>query len=131
AAFEAALDPTVAAIMLTVPNTLGLFESEILEVTRLAHAAGAQAYLDGANLNALVGLARPGDLGFDVMHINVHKTFSTPHGGGGPGAGPVAVKAHLEPFLPVPVVVEEGGVLRLRSERPQSGGRVDSHHRHV
>jgi glycine dehydrogenase subunit 2 len=126
AGLRAALDPSVAAIMLTVPNTLGLFEPEILEVTRLAHEAGAQAYLDGANLNALVGLARPGDLGFDVMHINVHKTFSTPHGGGGPGAGPVAVAKHLEPFLPVPVVVERDGQLRFEHDRPQSIGRVHS-----
>jgi len=112
--------------MLTVPNTLGLFEPEILEVTRLAHEAGAQAYLDGANLNALVGMVRPGDLGFDVMHINVHKTFSTPHGGGGPGAGPVAVAAHLEPFLPVPVVIERDGRLAFDHDRPQSVGRVHS-----
>jgi glycine dehydrogenase subunit 2 len=126
AALKHALDPTVAAVMLTVPNTLGLFEPEILEVTRLAHEAGAQAYLDGANLNALVGLVRPGDLGFDVMHINVHKTFSTPHGGGGPGAGPVAVAAHLEPFLPVPVVTERDGRLRFDHDRPQSVGRVHS-----
>ena len=125
-ALRAALDDSVAAIMLTVPNTLGLIEPEILEVTRLAHEAGAQAYLDGANLNALVGLARPGDLGFDLMHINVHKTFSTPHGGGGPGAGPVAVAAHLEPFLPVPVVTEHGDRLRWDHDRPRSVGRVHS-----
>jgi glycine dehydrogenase subunit 2 len=127
-ALRKALDDSVAAIMLTVPNTLGLFERDILEVTRLAHEAGAQAYLDGANLNALVGLIRPGDLGFDVMHINVHKTFSTPHGGGGPGAGPVAVAKHLEPFLPLPVVVERDGTLRCEHERPHSVGRVHSFH---
>ena len=126
AALKRALGDDVAAIMLTVPNTLGLFEPEILEVTRLAHEAGVQAYLDGANLNALVGMVRPGDLGFDVMHINVHKTFSTPHGGGGPGAGPVAIAKHLEPFLPVPVVVERGGRLAFEHERPQSVGRVHS-----
>jgi glycine dehydrogenase subunit 2 len=90
-----------------VPNTLGLFEPRILDVTRMAHDAGAQIYMDGANLNALVGLVRPGDLGFDVMHINLHKTFSTPHGGGGPGAGPIAVKAHLLPFLPSPHVIDD------------------------
>ena len=123
-----ALDGSTAAVMLTVPNTLGLFEPRILEVTRLAHEAGAQVYLDGANLNALVGQVRPGDLGFDVMHINVHKTFSTPHGGGGPGAGPVAVAAHLEPYLPVPVVRESGGRLALDHERPKSIGRVHSFH---
>jgi glycine dehydrogenase subunit 2 len=124
----AALDDRTAAVMLTVPNTLGLFEGQILEVTRLAHAAGAQVYMDGANLNALVGLVRPGDLGFDVMHINVHKTFSTPHGGGGPGAGPVAVASHLVPFLPVPVVEERAGRYALAHERPHSVGRVHSFH---
>jgi glycine dehydrogenase subunit 2 len=126
AAFRRALGPDTAAIMITVPSTLGLFEGQIRELTRLVHEAGAQCYMDGANLNALVGLVRPGDLGFDVMHINVHKTFSTPHGGGGPGAGPVAVAKHLEPFLPVPVVVEEGGRLRMVHQRPQSIGRVHS-----
>jgi len=119
-----ALDDRTAAVMLTVPNTLGLFEPHILEVTRLAHEAGAQVYMDGANLNALVGNVRPADLGFDVMHINVHKTFSTPHGGGGPGAGPVAVAAHLAPFLPRPVVVERGGALVFDHDRPLSIGRV-------
>jgi glycine dehydrogenase subunit 2 len=127
-ALRKALDDRAAAVMLTVPNTLGLFESEAREITRLAHEAGAQVYMDGANLNALVGLVRPGDLGFDLMHINLHKTFSTPHGGGGPGAGPVAVAAHLEPFLPVPVVVEGDGTLRLEHERPRSVGRVHSFH---
>ncbi len=127
-ALAQALDDTTAAVMFTVPNTLGLFEPRILEVTKLAHAAGAQVYMDGANLNALVGLVRPADLGFDVMHINVHKTFSTPHGGGGPGAGPVAVAAHLEPFLPSPVVVENDGVFALVHDRPQSIGRVHSFH---
>ena len=127
-ALRRALDDRTAAVMLTVPNTLGLFEPRIREITRIAHDAGAQVYMDGANLNALVGLVRPGDLGFDVMHINLHKTFSTPHGGGGPGAGPVAVAAHLEPFLPVPVVVEAGGLLRLDSNRESSVGRVHSFH---
>jgi glycine dehydrogenase subunit 2 len=127
-ALKRVLDDRTAAVMLTVPNTLGLFEPQILEVTRLAHEAGAQTYMDGANLNALVGRVRPGDLGFDVMHINVHKTFSTPHGGGGPGGGPVAVAAHLEPFLPVPVIRETGGSLRLDYDRPRSVGRVHSYH---
>ena len=122
------LDARTAAVMLTVPNTLGLFEPRVIEVTRMAHAAGAQVYMDGANLNALVGRVKPGALGFDLMHINVHKTFSTPHGGGGPGAGPVAVARHLEPFLPVPVVVERGGRLELDSQRPNSVGRVHSFH---
>jgi glycine dehydrogenase subunit 2 len=119
-----ALGPQTAALMFTVPNTLGLFEPRIREVTRLAHEAGAQCYMDGANLNALVGLARPGDFGFDLMHINVHKTFSTPHGGGGPGGGPVAVAAHLEPYLPVPVIVERDGALHSTSDRPLSIGRI-------
>ena len=128
AALARELDDRAAAVMFTVPNTLGQFEPEITEVIRLAHAAGAQCYMDGANLNALVGLVRPGDLGFDVMHINVHKTFSTPHGMGGPGAGPVAVAKHLEPFLPVPVIVEDGDALRTTSDRPQSIGRVHGWH---
>jgi glycine dehydrogenase subunit 2 len=123
-ALDQALDESTAAIMLTVPNTLGLFEPRIAEVTRRVHEAGALAYMDGANLNALVGRVRPGDLGFDVMHINTHKTFSTPHGGGGPGAGPVAVARHLEPYLPVPVVEERDGRLRFVHDRPQSVGRV-------
>jgi len=127
-AFGAALDDRTAAIMFTVPSTLGLFEPEILEVTRFAHETGAQCYMDGANLNALVGLTRPGDLGFDLMHINLHKTFSTPHGGGGPGAGPVAVAKHLMPFLPVPRVEDRDGVLRLAHDHPQSVGRVHSFH---
>jgi len=125
-ALDKALDDRTAAIMVTVPNTVGLFESHIVDVTRRVHDAGGLCYMDGANLNALVGLVRPGDLGFDVMHINTHKTFSTPHGGGGPGAGPVAVSRRLEPFLPVPRVVEEGGRLRLVHDRPQSIGRVHS-----
>ncbi len=100
--FRAVLDGEVAAVMLTNPSTHGVFETNILEVARMAHEAGALLYYDGANLNALVGMARPGDMGFDVVHLNVHKTFSTPHGGGGPGAGPVGVKKALEPFLPVP-----------------------------
>jgi glycine dehydrogenase subunit 2 len=128
AALRAALDERTAAIMITVPSTLGLFEPDILEITKMAHAVGAQCYMDGANLNALVGLVRPGDLGFDVMHINVHKTFSTPHGGGGPGAGPVAVAAHLEPFLPVPVVRERDGRLVSDFDRPSSVGRVHAYY---
>jgi glycine dehydrogenase subunit 2 len=125
-ALDQALDDQTAALMITLPNTLGLFESHVLQVTHRAHEAGALCYMDGANLNALVGLVRPGDLGFDVMHINTHKTFSTPHGGGGPGAGPVAVAKHLEPFLPAPVVEERDGRFRLVHDRPQSIGRVHS-----
>ena len=122
------LDERTAAVMITVPNTAGVFERQIREVVRLAHDKGAQCYMDGANLNAMMGIVRPGDLGFDLMHINTHKTFSTPHGGGGPGAGPVAVAKHLEPFLPVPVVTETNGTLRWQFDRPQSIGRVHSYY---
>lgn len=115
------LDETVAAVMMTNPNTLGLFERNIPEIARLAHEAGALMYYDGANLNPMLGVARPGDMGFDVMHINLHKTFSTPHGGGGPGSGPVGVRAGLEQFLPNPRVVKtadaEGGTV-YRLEYP-------------
>jgi glycine dehydrogenase subunit 2 len=124
AALEEQLDHRTAALMLTNPNTLGLFEEHVDRIAERVHAVGAQMYLDGANFNAMVGVTRPGDQGFDVMHMNLHKTFSTPHGGGGPGAGVVAVKAHLEPFLPVPVVVREGDRYRLDFDRPQSIGRV-------
>ena len=116
-AFVKALDEEVAAVMLTNPSTHGLFESRILDVTQAAHDKGALLYYDGANLNALCGLARPGDMGFDVVHINTHKTFSTPHGGGGPGAGPVGVKAKLEPFLPLPRLKRvESRELRVESQ---------------
>jgi glycine dehydrogenase subunit 2 len=123
---ERQLDEEVAALMITVPNTLGLFESRILEVTGLCHAKGAQVYMDGANLNALLGLTRPGDLGFDVVHMNLHKTFTTPHGGGGPGAGPVAFKAHLAPHMPTPAVARDGDGWRLDWKRPKSIGKVQS-----
>ncbi|HEU4402805.1 MAG TPA: aminomethyl-transferring glycine dehydrogenase subunit GcvPB [Candidatus Polarisedimenticolia bacterium] len=116
----------VAVLMLTNPNTLGVFESEIEAIARVVHAKGGLLYMDGANLNAFVGVARPGDMGVDVHHLNLHKTFSTPHGGGGPGAGPVGVKKHLEPYLPVPTVEKEGERYRLRHDRPQSIGRVRS-----
>jgi glycine dehydrogenase subunit 2 len=114
----------VAALMITNPNTLGLFESEIREICNIVHAQGGLVYCDGANLNALLGIARPGDMGIDVMHFNLHKTFSTPHGGGGPGSGPVGVSSALAPFLPVPMVVREGERYRLDYDRPQSIGRV-------
>ena len=115
----------VAALMLTNPSTLGIFEQNIPEIAEILHAKGALLYMDGANMNALAGVTRPGDLGVDVMHLNLHKTFSTPHGGGGPGAGPVAVKKFLEPFLPVPVLVEKaGGTLALDAQRKDSIGRV-------
>jgi glycine dehydrogenase subunit 2 len=115
----------VAALMVTNPNTLGVFEGRIAEIAEVLHARGALLYMDGANMNALAGIAKPGEFGVDVLHLNLHKTFSTPHGGGGPGAGPVAVKKHLEPFLPVPVIVEKGGgKLAFDFNRPQSIGRV-------
>jgi glycine dehydrogenase subunit 2 len=114
----------VAALMVTNPSTLGVFEQRIAEVSEILHARGAQLYMDGANMNALAGVAQPGRFGVDVMHLNLHKTFSTPHGGGGPGAGPVLVKNHLEPFLPVPVLVEKDGRLMLEPVRHQSIGRV-------
>src|ERR1700704_1730912 len=128
-ALKGALGPDVAGFMLTNPNTLGLFEERVREVCDAVHAAGALVYGDGPNMNALPGVARPGDLGFDCVHINVHKTFSTPHGAGGPGAGPLCVKRHLEPFLPVPRVIKDGsGTYRRESaaEHPQSIGRVRS-----
>jgi glycine dehydrogenase subunit 2 len=136
------VDEETAALMLTNPSTIGVFESEIHKIADILHAKGALLYMDGANMNALVGKARPGDFGVDVMHLNLHKTFSTPHGGGGPGSGPVACKAFLEPFLPTPVLVRKegtegletkglgteglgtGGALRWEYDRPQSVGRV-------
>ncbi|MDR5709713.1 MAG: aminomethyl-transferring glycine dehydrogenase subunit GcvPB [Armatimonadota bacterium] len=121
---ESELGPEVAAVMLTNPNTLGLFEEHVDRIAELTHACGAQLYLDGANLNAMLGITRPGDQGFDVLHTNLHKTFSTPHGGGGPGACALLVKPHLEPFLPVPVVRREGDRYVLDWDRPQSIGRV-------
>jgi glycine dehydrogenase subunit 2 len=121
---RSALDADVAGLMLTNPNTLGVFESEILEISELVHRSGGLMYMDGANLNALMGIARPGDMGYDIVHLNLHKTFSTPHGGGGPGAGPVAVKARLAPFLPVPGVKTEGGSYALDWDRPESIGKI-------
>jgi glycine dehydrogenase subunit 2 len=114
----------VAGFMLTNPNTLGLFEKNIREICSIVHEAGGLVYMDGANMNALVGVARPGDMGVDVIHLNLHKTFSTPHGGGGPGCGPCCCTKELEPFLPVPRVVKEGDTFRLDYARPQSIGRV-------
>ena len=116
--------PQTAGLMLTNPSTLGLFEERIEEVASIFHDAGALLYYDGANLNAVCGISRPGDMGFDVLHFNLHKTFSQPHGGGGPGAGSVAVRDILEPYLPAPVVVREGDSYRLDHERPKSIGRV-------
>ena len=125
-AIREALGDDVAGIMLTNPNTLGLFEDHILEVAEAVHAAGGLLYCDGANMNAILGRARPGDMGFDAMHYNLHKTFATPHGGGGPGAGPIAVKAHLAPFLPTPRMVERDGELRFEDVGPLSIGKVQA-----
>ncbi|MCB1161587.1 aminomethyl-transferring glycine dehydrogenase subunit GcvPB [bacterium] len=127
AALEAALNANVAAVMLTNPNTLGLFESSIREIVKAVHAAGALVYMDGANMNALVGRVRPGDIGFDMMHLNLHKTFSTPHGGGGPGAGPVGVRADLADYLPGLRVTEADGVYSA-SPAPKSVGDVHGRH---
>ena len=124
AAVRDALNDRVAGLMLTNPNTLGLFEEHILEVTEMIHEAGGLVYCDGANMNALLGVAKPGELGCDVLHYNLHKTFSTPHGGGGPGAGATAVSAALAPFLPVPVVARDGDRYYLDFDRPLSIGRV-------
>ena len=118
------VDEDTAALMVTNPNTLGVFESNIVQAAEILHARGGMIYMDGANMNALVGVARPGDFGVDVMHINLHKTFSTPHGGGGPGGGPVAVAKHLEPFLPVPRLKRLKDALTWDYDRPQSIGKV-------
>ena len=124
---EKAMNESVAAVMITNPNTLGLFETQIEAIANIVHAKGGLVYLDGANLNALMGIAKPGHMGVDVLHMNLHKTFSTPHGGGGPGAGPVAVKAALRDYLPVPRIVENNGQFELRDDLPKSIGRVRSY----
>src|SRR6266480_556347 len=118
------VDEHTAALMLTNPSTLGLFDEKIEEIEAIFHGAGALMYYDGANLNAVCGISRPGDMGFDIVHINLHKTFSQPHGGGGPGGGPIAVRNALEPFLPVPAVVRDGDAFRLDHDRPRSIGKV-------
>ena len=123
---EEQMTEEVAALMVTNPNTLGVFERDICRIADVVHAKGGYVYMDGANMNALTGIVRPGDMGIDVLHINLHKTFSTPHGGGGPGSGPVGVKKELAPYLPVPVVVEKSGRYALDLDRPKSVGRVRS-----
>lgn len=130
-ALKAALSTEVAALMLTNPNTCGLFESDILAIAEAVHGVGAYFYCDGANFNAIVGRVRPGDLGVDAMHINLHKTFSTPHGGGGPGSGPVVLSAALQPFAPLPYIVRDGECLRLvehKEKGSQSFGRLSAFH---
>ncbi|MCZ6765746.1 MAG: aminomethyl-transferring glycine dehydrogenase subunit GcvPB [bacterium] len=121
------IDEDTAVLMLTVPNTLGIFESQIGEILKIAHDHGVLCYMDGANLNALLGRARPGDFGFDIMHINLHKTFSTPHGGGGPGSGPVGVKKELAKYLPGPRVRKDGGEFHLDRKNPNSIGFIHSY----
>jgi glycine dehydrogenase subunit 2 len=121
---RARVDETTAGLMLTNPSTLGLFDENIEEITRVFHNAGALMYYDGANLNAVCGISRPGDMGFDIVHINLHKTFSQPHGGGGPGGGPIVVRDRLEPFLPVPQIVRDGDAYRLDYDHPKSIGKV-------
>lgn len=130
AALRSLVGPDTAGLMLTNPNTLGLFDTHIVEIAALVHDAGGLLYYDGANANAILGVTRPGDMGFDVVHLNLHKTFSTPHGGGGPGSGPVGVRHDLIPFLPVPLVTQnaKGGGYRLETDRPLSIGRVKSFH---
>ncbi len=123
---RAKLDDRAAAFMITNPNTLGLFDGQIATITELLHSKGALVYLDGANMNAILGITRPGDFGVDMMHYNVHKTFTGPHGAGGPGSGPIAVRKHLAPYLPAPVVARAGEKYRLDHDRPKSIGRVRS-----
>ncbi len=126
ATIEHSMDREVAALMVTNPNTLGLFERDIVQIAEIVHAQGGLVYMDGANLNALMGVAKPGHMGADVIQFNLHKTFSTPHGGGGPGAGPVGVKKVLEPYLPLPRVVADGTTYRWSEDFPRSIGRVRS-----
>jgi len=123
-ALKDVVDEDVAGLMLTNPNTLGLFEENIIQISEIIHGVGGLLYYDGANLNAIMGMARPGDMGFDVMHLNIHKTFSTPHGGGGPGSGPVGVKEDLIPFLPVPMVEKKDNKYYFDYDRPLSIGKV-------
>lgn len=123
-ALQSAVSEKTAGLMLTNPNTLGLFEQEIESIATIIHEAGGLLYYDGANLNATLGLVRPGDMGFDIVHLNLHKTFATPHGGGGPGAGPIGVKESLSPFLPIPLVSYDGNKYYLDEKRPKSIGRV-------
>src|SRR5699024_10839181 len=113
-----------AALMLTNPNTLGIFEEDIIEITRIIHDAGGRIYYDGANMNAIMGVTRPGDMGFDVVHLNLHKTFTGPHGGGGPGSGPIVVKAELKPYLPKPLLVKGEDRYYFDYDRPQAIGRI-------
>lgn len=127
-ALKEALGDDVAGLMLTNPNTLGLFEKQIQEIAKLVHQAGGLLYYDGANTNAIMGITRPGDMGFDIVHLNLHKTFTTPHGGGGPGSGPVGVKKRLIPYLPVPLVEKEEEGYRLNYDHPKSLGKITNYY---
>ena len=120
------LDEKTAAIMITNPNTLGIFETQLKEITSLVHKVGALVYMDGANLNALLGLVRPGDIGFDVLHFNLHKTFSTPHGGGGPGSGPIGISSKLIDYLPIPMIVKDGDKYSFDYNRPNTIGKIST-----
>jgi len=122
------MNQEVAGLMLTNPNTLGLFDENICEITEIVHGNGGLVYYDGANMNAIMGKARPGDMGYDIVHLNLHKTFATPHGGGGPGAGPVGVKRRLEPYLPAPRIIKTNGGYALDHKRPKTIGRVKANH---
>ena len=123
---EKTLSEKTACFMLTNPNTLGIFESEIIEIAKLVHKVGALLYYDGANINAIMGKAKPGDMGFDIVHLNLHKTFSTPHGGGGPGSGPVGVKHRLEKFLPIPRIIKQKNTYNFNYNYPKSIGKIKS-----
>jgi glycine dehydrogenase subunit 2 len=127
-ALKGKVSEKTAGIMLTNPNTIGLFEEEIQQISKIIHGAGGMLYYDGANLNAIMGLVRPGDMGFDVVHMNLHKTMTTPHGGGGPGSGPVGVSKTLAPFLPTPTVEKEGDRYTLSFDRPQTIGRIKAYY---
>ena len=127
-ALKGAVGPKTAGLMITNPNTLGIFEREILEITRIVHEAGGLLYYDGANLNAIMGKAKPGDMGFDIVHLNLHKTFATPHGGGGPGAAPIGVMSRLADYLPIPTVEFDGSKYYLDYNRPKSIGKVRAYH---
>jgi glycine dehydrogenase subunit 2 len=130
-ALEESIDENFAGLMLTNPSTLGLFEENIVEITKIVHEAGGLLYYDGANMNAIMSKVRPGDMGFDIIHLNLHKTFSTPHGGGGPGAGPIGVKKHLAKFLPYPVLVKEDNSYHLSYDRPDSIGKIKNYYGNI
>ncbi len=130
-ALSSVVGPQTAGLMLTNPNTLGLFDNNILEIAGIVHDSGGLMYYDGANLNAIMGKCRPGDMGFDVVHINLHKTFSTPHGGGGPGSGPVGVKSFLKDYLPVPDIIESKGIYTLDWDRLKTIGKIHGYHGNV